>query len=115
MEDRTRQSLSQIPVPPRSVKLSSLDDTVAIGAPAHQRPRVESPHRVERDVQRHLLAQPDVHFRSLVVRRFQDAVCLEGVVEVENALPDMESLVRQVAGVNRVLNRLLVKKPDARS
>lgn len=64
-------------------------------------------HSVERQVQRKLLAHPSLRFSSLVVRRMPDGICLEGVLTA-NPGADVCSLARQVEGVNRVLNHLLV-------
>lgn len=91
--------------PPRFASESVVDqaliDTVRIDV-------AESPHRVEQDVRRLLLSQPGLHFPSLVVRRIDDGVCLQGVVEADDDTPDVCGLARSVAGVNHVLNRLLV-------
>lgn len=67
-------------------------------------------HRVERDVTRRLLANPGLRFSSLVVRRIADGVCLEGVLEVDDDRPDVCSVVRQVAGVQNVLNHLVLRQ-----
>jgi osmotically-inducible protein OsmY len=69
---------------------------------------VLSPHSVERNVRRELMSQPEFRFSSLVVRRIDNGVCLQGVLETTETGPDVISLARKVAGVNRVINRLLV-------
>jgi hypothetical protein len=70
------------------------------------------PHQIERDVQRALLSQPGLRFSSLVVRRVGRGVfCLEGVLETAGKTPDVSGLARRVAGVDRVLNRLVVRQP----
>jgi len=69
-----------------------------------------APHRVEQDVQRELLAHPRFRFSSLVVRRIDDGVCLQGVVESDDNAPDISSIAQRVAGVNQVLNRLVVTR-----
>jgi hypothetical protein len=69
------------------------------------------PHSIERQVQKTLLAQPNLKFTSLVVRRLRDGVCIEGIVE-DSEDSDVCSLARQVAGVNRVVNHLLVHRPE---
>jgi osmotically-inducible protein OsmY len=71
------------------------------------------PHRVELDVRRQLLANPRLNFSSLVVRRMRDGVCLEGVVETDERLDDVGRIVGAVAGVNTVLNRLVLRRPPA--
>lgn len=82
------------------------DSTIAVVEPHYcQAP----PHHVESEVRRMLTAHSDLHFSSLVVRRVNDGVCLEGVLETDDAAPDVDSLARRVAGVERVINRLLVQ------
>ncbi len=66
------------------------------------------PHDVEQTVQRLLLQQPELCFSSLVVRRMNDGICIQGILESTNGM-DVEALVRQVAGVGRVVNRLVVQ------
>jgi osmotically-inducible protein OsmY len=67
-----------------------------------------SPHQVELDVQRELLAQPSLHFSSLVVRRINDGVCLQGVLETDAESTDVCSIAQRVSGVRQVLNHLVV-------
>jgi len=71
----------------------------------------EKPHQVEKDVQRQLLGHPHLRFTSLVVRRIRDGVCLEGVLEVDSDSPDVCTLAQKVAGVEHVLNHLVVREP----
>lgn len=76
-----------------------------------------SPHEVEQEVLRCLLSRTDVRFSSLTVRRFAGGVCLEGVVEVDDDGPDItdiDSLARRAAGVEQVLNRLVVQRAPAK-
>jgi hypothetical protein len=75
-----------------------------------KRPRGESgaPHRLEQAVQRHLLSHPQLRFSTLVIRRIPNGVCLQGVLEHSVDL-DVCSLARSVAGVNEVLNHLVVR------
>ena len=68
----------------------------------------DKPHQIEQDVQRALLAQPSLHFSSLVVRRIDNGVCLQGVLEVGDETPDVCSIAQRVAGVRQVLNRLVM-------
>lgn len=65
-------------------------------------------HRVEHDVQRELLKQPGLKFSSLVIHRIQGGVCLEGLVEAEENCPDVATVAQTVAGVEQVLNHLVV-------
>lgn len=72
--------------------------------------RYAGPHGIERDVQRELLAEPRLHFSSLVIHRVQNGVCIEGVVEADDGSPDISRVVKRVAGVDQVINRLLITK-----
>jgi osmotically-inducible protein OsmY len=63
---------------------------------------------VEQEVQRELLAQPSLRFASLVVRRIDNGVCLQGVLESDDELPDVCHIARRVSGVRQVLNRLVI-------
>jgi len=65
---------------------------------------------MELEVQRRLLAHPDLRFSSLVIRRTPNGVCLEGVLEVDDESSDVRELVRRVAGVDQVMNHLVVRK-----
>jgi hypothetical protein len=67
------------------------------------------PHRLEQAVQRQLLSHPKLRFSTLVIRRIPNGVCLQGVLESSVDL-DVCSLVRSVAGVNEVLNHLVVRQ-----
>ncbi len=69
---------------------------------------IEAPHRLEQAVQRHLLSHPELRFSTLVIRRIPNGVCLEGVLEHSSNL-DVCGLARSVAGVNEVLNHLVVR------
>lgn len=72
----------------------------------------ENQRQVERDLQRELLALPHMRFSSLVVRRVRDGVfCLEGVLETSGSPPDVCGLAQRVAGVQEVLNHLVVQHP----
>lgn len=74
------------------------------------------PHQVEEEVRRELMGQSDLRFSSLVVRRIPGGVCLEGVLEVDESeqsavgTPDVDNLARRVAGVEAVLNHLVVQR-----
>src|SRR5258707_9923616 len=67
-----------------------------------------NPHRVEQEVRRALLSQPNLHFSSLVVRRIADGVCLQGILQTDAESPDVCSIAQRVLGVNCVLNHLLI-------
>jgi osmotically-inducible protein OsmY len=68
----------------------------------------QSAHQVELDVQRELLAHPSLHFSSLVVRRINNGVCLQGVLEVDDDSTDVCRIAQRVSGVREVLNCLVV-------
>lgn len=67
------------------------------------------PHRTAFAVQSRLRREPGLDFESLVVREFPNGVCLEGVVSVGDIEHDIDALVRLAAGVDRVINRLVVR------
>ena len=69
-------------------------------------------HRIEREVRHELLSHPDFRFSSLVIRRIDSGVCLEGVIETADESPDVASLARRVSGVKNVLNHLVVLPTD---
>ncbi|MCA8995359.1 MAG: hypothetical protein KDA80_00165 [Planctomycetaceae bacterium] len=67
-------------------------------------------HQLEIDVQRALLDLPDVSFSSLRVHRLADGICLTGMVRCSSNVRDkVPSLAAQIAGVDRVLNRLVIQ------
>lgn len=89
---------------------AALDDPVPSSASSdiyRECPPAGDKRQVERNVRRMLVDQPGLKFSSLVVRRVHDGVCLEGVLEVSDDT-DVCSLARKVAGVDNVINRLLV-------
>jgi hypothetical protein len=71
-------------------------------------------HRLEFDVQHRLRTAPGLEFETLVVRRLPDGICLEGVLKSVEIDPDLADLVRKVAGVTRVLDRV-VRTPKIES
>lgn len=67
-----------------------------------------APHSVERAARRALLAEPTFHFSTLVVRRINGGVCLEGVMDVEDGTsPDVAGLLQRIDGINNVVNHLV--------
>ena len=70
------------------------------------------PHRLEQEVRNRLMSEPSLNFTSLVVRRVHDGLCLEGVLETDNA-DDASTLVRRVCGATLVLNHLVVHRARA--
>lgn len=71
----------------------------------------QEPHQVECEVRRRLLSQSDCEIHSLVVHRIDDGVCIEGVVECETPLAKITAAVESIAGVGRVMNRLVHRRP----
>jgi hypothetical protein len=69
----------------------------------------DAPHRLEQAVHRRLRSQPGLKIASLVIRRIPNGVCLEGVLE-NDANQDICNLARSVAGVDAVLNHLVVRQ-----
>ena len=65
-------------------------------------------HSLEARIRHDLMAVPELRFSSLVVHRIPDGVCLEGVVSTAAEESELCQLVRGVAGVNAVLNHLVV-------
>lgn len=69
----------------------------------------EQPHVTELQVRRHLLDQNDLTFSSLIVRRMDNGVCLQGVVESCDDEPDFARLVLEVAAVEKVVSQIVVR------
>ncbi len=90
-------ALSSVPVVAREKR--SPDDFV-----------LRHPHRFEQDVRFRLMAEPTLNFSSLTVRRIDNGVCLEGVLETDDDSTDISRLVRRITGVEKVLNRLVVRR-----
>lgn len=104
-DSRRRRPASTVKVPPLSKPQSdcetlesSPNDSVLL-----------NPHRLEQEVRHRLMSEPQLNFTMLVVRRMQGGVCLEGVLETDDDSTDIEHLVRRVAGVEQVLNYLVVR------
>lgn len=69
------------------------------------------PHRLEQDICHQLMFESNLNFTSLVVRRIDDGVFLEGILETDDDSTDIEQLVRRVSGVQRVLNSVVIRRP----
>ena len=73
-----------------------------------------SEHEYERDIQRRLLEAPGLHFSSLVVRRLENGICVQGVLETSGSHLDLGRIVREISGVENVVNQVVVREcPDA--
>jgi len=70
-------------------------------------------HDLEREVQRRLLEEPGLRFTSLVIRRLNDGVCIQGVLETDSDAPDLTTLAKQVAGVDRVIDQVVIHQAAA--
>ena len=70
---------------------------------------VDAPHGLEEAVHRRLRSQPGLRIASLVIRRIPNGICLEGVLESDTD-EDVCNLARSVAGVDEVLNHLVVRQ-----
>jgi hypothetical protein len=72
-------------------------------------------HEVEQTIWWELQQATEGHFSSLIVRRIHDGVCLQGVLETadDGVLQHVDSLVKRVAQVDRVLNQLVVRESRA--
>ena len=70
----------------------------------------EQPHGLETQVRHSLLQDPRLNFSSLVVRRVPaGGVCLSGILETDGTRADVAAAVNQVAGVECLMNHLLVR------
>ena len=69
----------------------------------------EKSHDYERDIQRKLLEMPGLHFSSLVIRRVDNGICVQGVLESSGPHLDVVRLVRELAGVENVYDQLVVR------
>lgn len=65
-------------------------------------------HNVETEVRRELLATQGVTVSSLVVRRLENGVCLQGVLRFDDAEFDICESVRKVPGISKILNHMVV-------
>jgi hypothetical protein len=74
-----------------------------------------SGHSFEARIRHDLMALPELQFSSLVVHRIPNGICLEGVVSTASDDVDVCQMVREVAGVNAVLNHLVMRpQPSAK-
>ena len=68
------------------------------------------PFALQQTVQRELMSDPAITASSLVISPTEDGICLEGILETSGEIPDVERLIRNVAEVNQILNRLVVRQ-----
>lgn len=69
-------------------------------------------HSLEKRVRHDLMAHPEMKFSSLVVHRVPDGICLEGVVSTTADHDEVCQLAKDVAGVNSIINRLVMRPDD---
>ena len=72
----------------------------------------EASTELENVVRQKLNSHPEFQISSLIVSQIEGGICLEGILETQGDLTDVERLVRSVASVDRVLNRLVIRPPD---
>jgi hypothetical protein len=104
------------PTSPRASEFSQTtewDDPVPSNSDWNWEFPVSPPHAVESQVRSALMELKDVQFPSLVVRRTENGVCLQGVMQVADEVPDVAEVARKACGVSSVLNQLLVQTLDA--
>ena len=102
----------------RASSSANLDAVMALVEPAYGDSAVQTAdesvvfhrHQLEQEVRNRLMAEPSLHFTSLVVRRVRSGLCLEGVLETNESEADVSRLVRQICGVSQVLDRLVVHR-----
>lgn len=73
----------------------------------HSQSTVDS-HSIESEVRRQLLSVPGVRVASLVVRRLPNGVCLQGVLRCQDRSIDVCGAIRQIAGVQQILNHMVI-------
>ena len=108
--------LSRVKAKDRSSMQSSPEfPAAAVAPPAAQTATLPLPgHSFEARIRHDLMACSELQFSSLVVRRIPDGICLEGVVSTAEDRHGVCQLVRELAGVNAVLNHLVMcPKPKA--
>jgi hypothetical protein len=111
MRKRSPNEASKRRVPATAARTSP--SAVALEACSPDDFVLRHPHRFEQDVRFRLMAEPTLNFTSLTVRRIANGVCLEGVLETDDDVPDISSLVRRITGVEEVLNYLVVRRAHA--
>ncbi len=67
-------------------------------------------HDYEREIQRRLLEMPGLHFTSLVVRRLENGICVQGVLETSGPHLDIGKIIRDLSGAENVVNQVLIRE-----
>lgn len=90
-----------------SVQLTAVHDPVpATSSTGVCGDRNAQPHRLETQIQRWLLMHSQLKFVSLVVRGIPGGICIEGVLEGHDSLSELERILKQLPGVDRVINNV---------
>lgn len=113
MRKRTRDEKSLRHVPVMEIESAVVATADSLGGFVVLSPDdsvMRHPHRLEQDVRNRLMEEPNLHFTSLVVRRLQDGLYLEGVVETDDETDDVALLVRHLCGVSNVRNNLVIHR-----
>jgi len=97
--------VSRSPLPECSAT-STFDDLVPTGSCIVDLPLMDC-HTIENDVVHALQNHPDLEVEWLVAHRIAGGLCLEGVIAIASDL-DLTELVREISGVDQVLNRVRV-------
>lgn len=64
---------------------------------------------LEHQLQRALMNRPEVTFSSLTVQWVDGSVCLQGLLEYDETVPDVCQLARQFFGAESVVNQLVIR------
>lgn len=81
--------------------------TVELPVRPHWPPKPATAHAVEREIYHRLSTHPGLRLQSLVVHMTPAGVCLDGRVDILDPDLDMASLLMDIDGVSRVINRLM--------
>jgi hypothetical protein len=87
-------------------------ESTLVGSEGVAVPDLDAPHALEREVHRRLQSQPGLDIKSLVVRRLPNGVCLEGRIEAENDAVDLRRLMSGLAGVDELVNHIVICSPS---
>ncbi len=69
-------------------------------------------HPVEYAVLRKLRSRPEIKISSLVIRRIPSGICLQGVLESDPDEVDLEQVLKEIDGVEQVVNQLVRCAPS---
>jgi hypothetical protein len=86
-----------------SSNITEAPQTTPISGPA-----TPNPHELECLIQRGLQSRAGLKFSRLVVHKFGDCVCLEGLLEENQEGLDLCEVVNEIAGV-KAINRVVAR------